>query len=195
MHSRLCRLLLVGAAVISTACSRTDRPADTTGAAAAPDSSANAMAGMPGMNRPPAKDAEHEFLRKMVDHHEGLIQMAMAAMTKASKPSTQGDAHQLHTKQMDEEKRMIDMVRSMYGETVTPMAMPEHKAMNDSLETKSGAEYDRTFYRNVIAHHREALKMVDDFAPRFTKADIRQMAEKMKADQQREITQFEPKAK
>ena len=92
-------------------------------------------------------------------------------------------------------KKMVGMLQSMYGETAMPMVMPEHKAMNDSLSTKTGAEYDRTFYRNLITHHREAIKMVNDMMPRMTKADIKQMAEKMKADQQKEITAFERKVK
>lgn len=190
------RLLAVAVtATITLSCARSDERTADTSAAAATDSAASAMGSMPGMNRPPAKDAEHEFLRAMIDHHEGMIQMAMPAMTKASKPSTQADAHQLHTKQADEQKKMIGMVQSMYGETVTPMVMLEHKSMIDALQAKSGADYDRTFYRTVIAHHRDALKMVDQFVPRFTNAEIKQMAEKMKADQQKEITEFERKAK
>jgi uncharacterized protein (DUF305 family) len=193
-HSRYLAAVVVVCAAVS--CARSgERAADTSAGAPAADSAASAMAAMPGMNRPAAKDADQEFLRSMVDHHEGMIQMAMPAMTKASQPSTQNDAHQLHTKQADEQKKMIGMVQSMYGETVTPMVMPPDKAMIDALQTKSGAEYDRAFYRDVIAHHREALKMVDDFMPRLTKPDVRQMAAKIKADQQKEITAFEPKAK
>jgi uncharacterized protein (DUF305 family) len=65
--------------------------------------------------------------------------------------------------------------------------------MNDSLQAKSGVEYDRAFYGDVIQHHREGLKMIDDFMPRLTKPDVKQMAEKMKADQQKEIAEFEKK--
>ena len=59
----------------------------------------------------------------------------------------------------------------------------------------AGAEYDRAFYRHAIAHHRDGIRMTDDVLPRLTKPEVRQMAEKMKADQQKEITQFERKAR
>jgi uncharacterized protein (DUF305 family) len=175
------------------ACSRGDQASDT---AAPGGDSAAAMAAMPGhdMNRPPARDADQEFLRMMVDHHQGLVQMATAAMTKASQSATQGDAHNLHTKQADDQKKMIAQVQSQYGETLLPMVLPSNKAMIDSLAAKSGAEYDRTFYRNVIAHHREGIRMTDEFLPRLTKADVKQMAERMKAEQQKEIAEFERKA-
>ncbi len=194
MLARFAPSALVAATMLLAGCARGEN-ANTDTVAPAADTSSG-MASMAGhdMNRPPAKDAEHEFLRMMADHHEGLIEMATAAMTKASQTATQGDAHNLHTKQADELKKMVAMVQSQYGETVTPMAMPNHKAMNDALATKTGADYDRTFYRNVIQHHREALKMIDDVMPRLTKADVKRMAETMRADQAKEITAFERKA-
>ena len=193
LNSRFARsafaILVLGIA----ACARGERASDT--ALPAADSAAG-MAAMPGhdMNRPPARDAEQEFLRMMADHHEGLVRMATAAMSEASQPTTQGDAHNLHTKQADEQKKMIAMMQAQYGETVTPVVLPSNKAMIDSLAAKSGTEYDRTFYRNVIAHHREGIRMTDEFLPRLTKADVKQMAERMKADQQKEIAEFERKA-
>ena len=166
-----------------------------TGAAATTTDTAGGMAGMNhDMNRPPAKDADHEFLRMMSDHHEGMIQMATAAMTKGSNATVQGDAHKLHTKQQNEQKRMVAMVQASYGETVMPMIMSSDKTMLDELQGKTGADYDRTFYHHVVAHHREGVKMMDDYASKVTKPEVKQMIERMKADQQREITEFERKA-
>lgn len=192
---QICHLTLAIAGVTFLACAgRDSSSSDTTEAVASTtriDSGTVAMTS----NRAPSRDADQEFLRMMSDHHEGLIRMAMAAMTRASTPAAQGDAHRLHTKQLDEQKQMLAMLRNTYGETVVPMTMPSARTMNDSLESKSGLDYDRTFYANVIAHHREGIKMMDDVLSRLTKADVRQMAEKMKADQQREITEFGQKPK
>ena len=181
-------------AVVLMACSSADDAATDTAAGIGATTTASQTPASPTASRPAPTDPEHDFLRKMIDHHEGMIQMATAAMTKGASPSTQGDAHNVHTKQADEQKQMIADVQSKYGETVTPMIMPAHKAMADSLATKTGAEYDRTFYRLTVQHHREGVQMVDEMLPRFTKADVRQMAEKMKADQQKEITEFQRKA-
>jgi uncharacterized protein (DUF305 family) len=141
-----------------------------------------------------ARDADHEFLRKMSDHHEGMVQMASQAMTKASASTTQSAAHQLHQKQQQERDQMVGTIRSAYGETYTPTVMPSNRAMNDSLQQKSGAAYDRDFYRHVLMHHREGVQMIDQFMPRLTRPEVRQMADKMKQDQQREIRELEPKA-
>jgi uncharacterized protein (DUF305 family) len=189
LHFRIAPLALAGIVSVVAGCGRADH-AGTDSAAPSADSAAATAE----MNRPSAKDAEHDFLRKMSDHHESLVQMAMSAMTKASRSATQGDAHILHTKQAAETKRMVAQIQADYGETFMPMAMPAHKAMADSLAAKSGAEYDRTFYRSVVEHHREALRMIDEAMPRLTKPGVKAMAEAMKADQQKEIVEFERKA-
>jgi uncharacterized protein (DUF305 family) len=196
-RTMLVTVILVGLAACGSGSSESVR-GDTAAAAGATASGDAGMAGMdhsnmPGMNRPAAKDANHEFLRMMSDHHEGLIEMASAAMTKASTQQAQGDAHTLHTKQEEEQKRMISMIQQSYGESLTPMIMPNNKTMNDSLQAKSGAEYDRTFYGSVVQHHQEGIRMIDQFLPRLTNAEVRQMAEKMRADQQKEIPEMERK--
>ena len=199
-------LLAFGFAALAAACGKSDQATtdSAAGAAATPSNATPSSSdttkpmdhsAMASMNRPPAKDADDEFLRMMSDHHEGLIQMASEAMNKSSNTAVQGDAHKLHTKQAEDQKKMVGMAESMYGDKVTPMIMPSNKAMMDSLQAKTGAEYDRAFYSNVIAHHQEGIKMIDDMLPKLTKPDIKQMAERMKSEQQKEIAEFQKKVK
>ena len=202
MSAIRCGALLAAASVIA-ACSRGGNEigaGDSAGASTAAATPAPAMdsaGGMAGMNmgRGAAKDADQEFLRQMSDHHEGLIQMATDAMSKGSSSTVQGDAHKLHTKQQEEQRKMIDMDRASYGETITPMVMGSSQSMLADLKSKSGTDYDRTFYSDMVKHHQEGIKMIDEFLPKVTKPELKQMAEKMKSDQQKEIAEFERKAK
>lgn len=173
----------------TAACARADTDADTARASAPPPADATPSAA----SRAPAKDADHEFLRMMSDHHQGLIAMASAAMTKASTDQVKGDARTLRTKQEREQTEMVSLVQSAYGETLEPMVMPANAAMNDTLQRQTGVAYDRTFYRMVIQHHREALRMIGEFLPRLTRPDVRQMAERMRTEQQQEIGELERK--
>lgn len=194
MHRIFTKLtVLAASAAIGTGCAGGDAPSDTV-VADTPAAAAPAAHDMAAMDRPAAKDADHEFLRMMIDHHEGIIQMGMAAMTKASTQQAKDDAHKLHTKQLAEQKEMQAIVSSSYGETVMPMVMPSSKSMNDSLQQMSGVAYDRTFYGNVVRHHREGIQMMNDFESRVQRPDVKQMIPKMKSDQQREIGEFEGKA-
>ena len=200
-------LLLALSVLVAAGCAKSDTATADSAAGTAPAPAAgtttaadSGMAGMDhstmaGMNRAPAKDGDHEFLRMMSDHHEGMIRMATEAMTKGSTPTVQGDAHTMHTKQAADQKRMVAMVQSTYGETVTPMVMPSNQSMIAALQGKTGAEYDRTFYQHVIAHHREGIKMTDDMMSKLTRNDVRQMAQTMKSEQQKEITEIERKMK
>lgn len=193
-HSRA--FIAVFASIVSlAACAKSeDSAARDSDIAAGQDTG---MAGMDHsqmtMNRGPAKNADHEFLRMMSDHHEGLVVMMSTAMQRASSASAKADAKTLHDKQRQERDSMVAMARTSYDETIAPMVMPSAKTMNDSLQQKTGAAYDREMYRHVIMHHQEAIKMIDDFLPRLTRADVRQMAEKMRTDQQREIREFQAK--
>jgi uncharacterized protein (DUF305 family) len=183
--------MLLGTLLI--ACAPGGETNDTAATGTQTDSAAGTATTAANSNRPQAKDAEHEFLRMMVDHHEGLIEMASAAMTKASQSSTQGDAHQLHTKQEEEQQRMLAMIRTQYNDSITPIILPSNRAMIDSLAAKTGASYDTMFYRNVIAHHEEGVLMTDQHLGHLSKPEVRQMAERMKTEQQREIAEFRRK--
>lgn len=179
---------LLGLAALLGACA----PADEQGqGATVEDTAAGGSAGDMAMTQ--AKDGNHEFLRMMSDHHEGLLRMATAAMDKAALQATKDDAHELHTKQAAERDTMVAMVQRDYQERHTARPPAKNQAQADSLNALSGTEYDRTFYRLVIAHHREGIGMIDEHMAHLTNPTVRQMAEKMKADQQKEIGEFEQK--
>jgi uncharacterized protein (DUF305 family) len=62
--------------------------------------------------------------------------------------------------------------------------------MMSEVASKSGADLEKTFRENVIKHHEEALKMIDDYMPKGTKPALKSMAAKMKSDQQKEIAEL-----
>ena len=181
---------LLALAALLGACAPADE--QEPGEAVQDTAAAGAAGGMATMQ---AKDGNHEFLRMMSDHHEGLIQMATAAMDKASAQTTKDDAHMLHTKQAAERDTMVAMVQREYQEQHTPRPPAKNQAQADSLNALSGFEYDRAFYRLVVDHHREGIGMIDQHMSHLTNPVVRQMAEKMKADQQNEIAKFEQKQK
>jgi predicted outer membrane protein len=100
----------------------------------------------------------------------------------------------LDTKQDQELDHMVSMLEKDFKDPYAPKVMPEHQAMADSLKTKTGKDYDRTFYQDVIKHHQEAIKMIEDYLPKAKNTMIKQMAEKMESDQTKEIADFQRKA-
>lgn len=154
------------------------------------------MAGhdMSQMQQTPAKDADQEFLRMMVDHHQGIVVMADSAIRHGS-ADIKRDAEEMKKKQIPEQEKMKSILKSAYGEDKMAMVMPSNQPMISSLSGKPGAAFDRKFRENVIAHHEEALKMIADFTRRLTRPDVKDMAAKMKADQTREIAELKQELK
>lgn len=162
------------------------------------------MAGMAGMSSMPPEDQkamrmsgnpDQDFLRMMSDHHKGLIAMAhLVTEEKKGSASAQADATKLDKKQDEELDKMATMLEKQYKDAYDPRIMPSNQAMVDQLKGQSGAQLDRMFYGNVVKHHQMAIKMIDEFVPKMKSAELKQMAEKMKRDQAREIHEFEQKA-
>ena len=184
--------------VALAACGGGDKETATGDTAAGATASADTgMAGMDhsnmAMNQTPAKDADQEFMRMMTNHHEGLILMMDPAMEKASSSTAKADAKKLHDKQHQERDSMLAMLRTGYNDEHKATPAASAKQMNDDLQKRSGADYDRTMYAHVVMHHQEALKMIDDFLPRLQNPQLKAMAQKMRTDQAREIADFERK--
>lgn len=195
--------LALTAALSIVACSKSESNASDTGqamtgaASGAADTGMGSMAGMDHstMTSTPAKDADQEFVRMMVDHHQGMIVLADTALARNPSAQVRTDAREMRQKQLAEQKKMIDMLKRDYAEDKMPMVMASNARMISDVSSKTGADLDRTFRSNVIAHHEEALKMIRDFEPRFTKPAVRTMATKMKADQTKEIAKLKSQMK
>lgn len=136
-------------------------------------------------------DPDRDFLRMMSDHHKGLTEMAHPA--KEMKLPVAADAKKLDTKQDAELDKMVTMLEKQYKDPYAPKIMPSNQAMIDALKGKTGADYQKTFYQNVIQHHQEGIKMMDEYLPKLKDAEVKAMAEKMKADQTKEISEFQQK--
>lgn len=203
--SRLGALAVVVTAAACTTKSDTARqdtaaPATVSAAPAAGDTShlgagtsagmSGGMTAMGGMTGNPDQD----FLRMMSDHHKGLIAMAHPTMEgKGSTAAVKADARKLDKTQDAEIDTMVTMLEKNFKDPYGPKVTPDNQAMADSLAQQSGAPYDRTFYQDVIAHHRQAIGMIDQYLPKLTRPDLKAMATRMKADQEREIKEYQQK--
>lgn len=144
------------------------------------------MGGMSGMSN--TSNPDQQFLRMMSDHHLGILLMAHEAEKKGK--AVKAEAQKIDAAQDAELNKMVAMLETDFDDKYAPKVTPENQAMAEALKQKAGAAYDTTFRENVIKHHQQALTMIDQFLPKLTRPDLKQMAEKMKADQTREITKF-----
>lgn len=133
-------------------------------------------------------DANHDFLRMMSDHHQGLIALVHPTVDRQGiSSSVRADAGKFDKAQDAELDTMMTMLEKAYKDPYAPKVSPENKAMNDSTLAKSGAAFDRAFRKEVIMHHQMAVRMIDQYLPKLTDAKLKAMAARMRADQTQEI--------
>ena len=190
-------VFLISLVALNACSSKSDSKADSTAiapAAAVGTSTSSSrgnmqMSGMANMTGDPDRD----FLRMMSDHHKGLIAIVHPTLDKKENLAVKGDASKMDKKQDTEIEKMITMLDQQYKDAYTPSVMPDNQRMVDELNGKSGVDYSRTFLKNVIAHHRQAVKMIDEYLPKAKNPQVKSMAEKMKSDQTKEIAELQKK--
>ncbi len=199
-HSVRQRNLLLSSLAAATliGCAKKDSPdADTTAMMPPPATTAGAdtMGAMTGMDNSPARDPDQEFLRMMVDHHQGMVEMADIALSKAATSHIKADATKMRAAQVAEQEKMKATLKKDYGEDKMAMITKDSRSMISMLSGASGAAFDKQFREHVIMHHEEGVKMIDRFSPRLKKSEVKQMAAKMKSDQTKEIAELRKELK
>ena len=190
--------LLLPVALAATGCGGGDDASETDSASAAATSAgaSDTMSSMSAyehttMTRSAARDSNQAFLRMMVDHHEGLVTLVDSATPKLA-TGARADAQKLGTKQETEQQRMQRMLSSQHQDSITPAIMTSNEAMIRAVASAPADAAGRAFYEQTIAHHREGIEMGKRMLPHLT-GEVKQMAEKMIADQEKEIAEFEKK--
>ncbi len=149
-------------------------------------------AATPAAAQPAPRDSNHAYLRRMADHHQGLIAIVDAAMPRIT-DTPRKDARPLRARQLAGQQHMVHLLRQTYADSAPPRLAPAHRAMADTVRgAKSGGGAARAFYRQVVAHHREGVEMIGRMLPHLG-GEVKGMAEKARGEHEREIADFRKK--
>lgn len=186
-------LVLAACSANTDASSDSALGASTAAATAVGDTGMATHAGMDHstMSRSAPRDTNQVFLRMMSDHHQGLFVMIDSAGGKLA--AARADADMMRQKQKSGQEHMVHLLATQYSDSIMPMVMSSNQPMIEAVARSAAGDADRVFYQQVIAHHREGIMMIDKQLPHLT-GEPKQMATTMRAEQQREITEFERKA-
>lgn len=140
--------------------------------------------------------ADQQFLRKMSDHHTGMIAMTDVALGRSDGITVKDDAQKLKTAQVAEVDTMLKMLKTKFSDSYTPTVSAMNQAMVDSLKgTADPQAFSRMFLQNIINHHQMAIAMINNFMPLLETPQLRTMAARMKRDQTAEIAKFTAEVK
>jgi uncharacterized protein (DUF305 family) len=156
------------------------------------DASASSEAG--------SNDADVSFVRGMLPHHRSAIEMSRLAEGRAADPRILDLAGRIEAAQAPE----IDTLTGWLEEWVTgETGGPDDGGMDhgtggmmseqdmQALMRTSGAEFDRLFLAQMIAHHRGAVDMAVTESADGRNADALAMAETIRDSQSAEIAEME----
>ena len=175
----------------------------TTPAGPAPTSSATAQAGAQ------FNDADVAFAQMMIPHHREAVEMAELAADRAQNPEVKALAEQIRAAQEPEITQLTGFLNawgaevpsadsmqgmddsSMPGMSTMPGAPGVPGMMTDEqmeqLRNATGAAFDQMFLTTMIEHHRGAVAMAQRQIDQGSNPEVKQLAEKIVADQNAEI--------
>ncbi|WP_242929138.1 DUF305 domain-containing protein [Pontibacter vulgaris] len=144
-------------------------------------------------------DPDHDFAQMMTMHHQGAIRMAddeiangtdskMKQMAQKTKDSNQADIKKLQD--------FLAKHKPTKGDTAATMGMmhPMGKMMDDmhkNMGNMSGMNTDQNFAQMMIHHHQMGIEMTKEFLKQGKTQEMKQMAQKMMDQQQKEIKELE----
>ena len=149
----------------------------------------------------PMSSFDRQFIDMMVPHHQGAIEMARIAAARATHPELKAMSESVIKSQESEIDQMKSWRKAWFGSDETPplerMPMVEgmgHGGTNmkkDAEMRRSAAEpFDRQFIDTMREHHRSAIEAARLAQTKAERGEIKELAGRILADQQREIDQM-----
>jgi uncharacterized protein (DUF305 family) len=150
-------------------------------------------------------DTDVAFVRGMIPHHRQAIEMSRLAESRAADPRVLDLAERIEAAQQPE----IETLSGWLDQWGVDMGHPEDRMGGDmghgaagmggmmseddmqALAAASGAEFDRLFLEQMVAHHTGAVDMADTEIDDGRNADAVALAESIRADQSAEIAEME----
>lgn len=132
------------------------------------------------------------WLRKMIAHHRGAVEMSNLVLGQNPSADVAKMARETVSKQTAE---IADLEKLVAGGNPDPASAEPFRAatatMHDTMMGATGADISETYLRKMLEHHRGAVAMADIALAQGVSGPIRARAEKVRADQQKEIAMTE----
>lgn len=149
----------------------------------------HAMTSSPGAAKAPY---DAQFLDSMSAHHQGGVDMAMLVPERAQHAELKEKAKQIIEKQNKEIHQLQSWKKEWYPnqDMAVNLRLPGMKAMDmkhmDMLSSSTGHAFDLHFLEMMIKHHQGGIVMAQDALKRSKRAEVKQQARMIIADQKKE---------
>ena len=137
-------------------------------------------------------DVGDSWVRKMIEHHQGALDMSEIAIKQNVNADAAGMARMTITKQGKEIENLRNLVKQG---SPNPQSGELYRAstdrMHDAMMAAKGADITETFLRKMLEHHRGGVTMSDVALKNGVSGSLRQLAQRTRDDQQKEAQMVE----
>ena len=137
-------------------------------------------------------DVGDSWVRKMIEHHQGAIDMSQTVLQQNPSADVAALARMTVEKQGKEIEDLRKLVKqgspnAQSGEVYRPAMTQMHQAMMAA----KGADISETFMRKMLEHHRGGVAMSDVALQNGVSGTLRQQVQKTRDDQQKDAEMIE----
>jgi uncharacterized protein (DUF305 family) len=136
---------------------------------------------------------DQNFIDGMVPHHQAAVEMAKVAQAKAEHTELKTLANAIISDQDSDIAQMKSWRKGWYGSDQIAPGMGGHQmgGMDTDLSALANAQpFDRAFIAAMLPHHESAVMMAKEAQIKAEHQEIKDLAGRIIASQQREIDQM-----
>lgn len=137
-------------------------------------------------------DAGDNWAKKMIEHHQGAIDMSQIVLQQNPKP----DVAKMAQETIEKQQKDIEDIRKLVKQG-TPdqksaeLYRPAMMDMHQKMMAANGADVSETFMRKMLEHHKGAVTMSDVALENGVSGALREQVQKTKDDNQKEAAMTE----
>ena len=137
-------------------------------------------------------NAGDNWVKKMIEHHRGAVEMSRQVLTMNPDAHVAGMANSTIEKQTKEIAALEKLVAQGTPDPASAeIYRPAMEQMHNAMMAATGADLSETFHRKMLAHHKGAVAMSDAALASGVTGAVRAQIEKTRADQQKEAEMVE----
>ena len=131
---------------------------------------------------PPTGDVDHDFLRRMSNHHKDLIRITHAVIESNSAASLEPAIRKFEDDHDHELDAMLALLRRVYKDPYVPQTIPENDFVVEMLR-KPGTDYAGIFLAAALKSEQNAVRIVKDYLPNAKNREVRIFAQRLSTEE------------
>ena len=137
-------------------------------------------------------NAQDSWVRKMIEHHKGAIEMSRILLAQGVTGHVADMAQQTIDKQTAEVAALEKLVSTGTPDPASAgLYKPAAMEMHNAMMAATGSDISDTWVRKMLEHHKGAITMSDIALANGATGAVRAQIDKTKAAQQKEIEHIE----